>query len=93
IKETERRREIQMRYNKEHGIVPKTIIKDIRDVVSTIMPQSDEDKAKKGMKLTKKEKDKVIRSLEKAMREAARKLDFEEAARLRDVIMEIKAGN
>ncbi|MGI5824738.1 MAG: excinuclease ABC subunit UvrB, partial [Bacillota bacterium] len=42
IKETERRREIQMRYNKEHGIVPKTIIKDIRDVVSTIMPQSDE---------------------------------------------------
>ena len=93
IKETERRREIQIKYNKEHGIVPKTIIKDIRDVVSTIMPESKENKAQKGAKLTKKEKDKIIRSLEKAMREAAHKLDFEEAARLRDVIMEIRAGN
>lgn len=92
IKETERRREIQIAYNKEHGIVPKTIIKEIRDVVSTIMPQTD-DSGKKHKKLTKKEKDKIIRQLEKSMREAARKLEFEEAARLRDVIMEIKAGN
>ena len=91
IKETERRREIQIKYNQEHGIVPKTIIKDIRDVVSTIMPEPKEGKGKKGIKMTKKEKDKVIRSLEKAMREAAHKLNFEEAARLRDVIMEIRA--
>jgi excinuclease ABC subunit B len=93
IKETERRREIQMRYNQEHGIVPKTVIKEIRDVVSTILPQADESKAKKGIKLTKKERDKIIRSLEKSMREAARKLEFEEAARLRDVIMELKTQN
>ena len=91
ITETERRRQIQLAYNKEHGIVPKTIIKDIRDVVTTIMPQADDDSGKKHKKLTKKEKDKVIRQLEKTMREAARKLDFEEAARLRDVIFELKA--
>ena len=91
IKETERRREIQIAYNKAHGIVPKTIIKEIRDVVTTIMPQSADDTGKKHKKLTKKEKDKIIRQLEKSMREAARKLDFEEAARLRDVIFELRA--
>ena len=91
IKETERRREIQIAYNKAHGIVPKTIIKEIRDVVTTIMPQSADDSGKKHKKLTKKEKDKIIRQLEKSMREAARKLDFEEAARLRDVIFELRA--
>ena len=52
-----------------------------------------DDSGKKHKKLTKKEKDKIIRQLEKSMREAARKLEFEEAARLRDVIMELRAGN
>lgn len=93
MRETERRRELQIRYNQEHDIVPRTVRKEIRDVVSAILPQKEEDKVKKGLKLTKKEKDKITRQLEKAMREAAHRLDFEEAARLRDTIMEIRAGN
>ncbi len=93
MRETERRRELQIRYNQEHDIVPRTVRKEIRDVVSAILPQKEEDKVKKGLKLTKKEKDKITRRLEKAMREAAHRLDFEEAARLRDTIMEIRAGN
>lgn len=83
IKETERRRSIQEEYNKVHGITPKTISKEIKDVVS-----NDIKDAKK--KLTKKEKLEQIEVLEKQMREAAANMDFEKAMELRDVYFELK---
>jgi len=93
IAETERRREIQLAYNAEHGIVPKTIIKEVRDLVSAVMPES-AGKAKLGGRkpheMTKKEREKAIRELERRMRQAAAKLEFEEAAELRDLIMELR---
>ena len=83
IKETERRRSIQEEYNKEHGIVPKTIIKDIRDVISNI----DETKEEK-----KEEKEVIsIEDIEKQMREAAKNLEFERAMELRDILFELKS--
>lgn len=83
IKETERRRSIQEEYNKVHGITPKTISKEIKDVVS-----NDIKDAKK--KLTKKEKLEQIEVLEKQMREAAANMDFEKAMELRDIYFELK---
>jgi len=89
IDETKRRREIQERYNKEHGIVPKTIIKEIRDLISNV---DDDTKAKKDLnKLSKKEKEKNIEILEQEMRDAAKHLDFERAMELRDIIFELKS--
>ena len=83
IKETERRRAIQEEYNKEHGIVPKTIIKDIRDVISNIDETKDE---------KKEEKEVVsIEEIEKQMREAAKNLEFERAMELRDILFELKS--
>ena len=87
IKETIRRRTIQENYNKEHGIVPKTIIKEIRDVISNI----DNSKDKK-VKVSKKEIIKTIEMVEQEMKEAARNLDFERAMELRDILFEMKAG-
>ena len=87
IKETLRRRTIQEEYNKKHNIVPKTIIKEIRDVISNI----DESKDKK-TKSTKKEIIKTIEMVEQEMKEAARNLDFERAMELRDILFEMKAG-
>ena len=88
IDETTRRRTIQEAYNKEHNITPKTIIKDIREVI-TNNAEINTDKTKK--KLTKKEIEMNIEMLEQEMREAARNLDFERAMELRDIIFEIKA--
>ena len=85
IKETKRRREIQEHYNEEHGIVPKTIIKEIKEVVTNNMVSEEKKK-----KVSKKEKEKMILQIEDEMKEAARKLDFERAMELRDILFEMK---
>ena len=87
IKETSRRREIQEAYNKEHGIVPKTIIKEIRDVISN----EEEVKEEKKVKLSKKDKTNMIIDLTKEMNLAAKNLDFERAMELRDIIFELES--
>ena len=91
IKETNRRREIQSKYNAENGIVPKTIVKSVRDLIDISMDDTAKSRKKKnGAKLTNKEKDELIEKLTKEMREAARHLEFEKAAFLRDKISEIR---
>ena len=91
IKETNRRREIQSKYNAENGIVPKTIVKSVRDLIDISMDDTAKShKKKNGAKLTNKEKDELIEKLTKEMREAARHLEFEKAAFLRDKISEIR---
>ncbi|CDO03241.1 excinuclease ABC subunit B [Oceanobacillus picturae] len=96
ISETNRRREKQQAYNEEHGITPTTIKKEVRDVIRATIAAEDqpeyESKAKSLTKLSKDEKEKVIDQMEKEMKEAAKSLDFEKAAELRDVILELKAG-
>ena len=87
ITETERRREIQEAYNKKHGIVPKTIIKEIRDVISN----EEEVKEEKKQKLSKKDKANMIINLTKEMKLAAKNLDFERAMELRDIIFELES--
>ena len=87
IEETKRRREIQEAYNKEHGIVPKTIIKEIRDLISNIDDRSDD---KKEVKMSKKEKEARMIEIENEMRKAASILDFERAMELRDILLEMK---
>ena len=86
IKETNRRREIQENYNLKHNITPTTIIKEIKDVVSNNKEVEKEDK-----KLTKEDKIKLINSIEKEMKEAAKNLDFERAMELRDILFEYKS--
>ncbi len=89
--ETARRREIQSAYNEEHGIVPKTIIKSVRDVLE--ISKSEEDSRKKRerkTKMTDREREAEIARLEKEMKEAAKMLEFEYAAILRDRIVELK---
>ena len=88
IDETNRRRELQDNYNKEHGITPKTIIKDVRDVID--MSSKDDISKAKEKKLTAKQKLALKEKLTKEMREAAANLDFERAAYLRDSIAKIK---
>ena len=91
IKETNRRREIQSKYNAENGIVPKTIVKSVRDLIDISMDDTAKSRKKKnGAKLTNKEKEELIEKLTKEMREAARHLEFEKAAFLRDKISEIR---
>ncbi len=88
IKETERRRHVQEAYNKEHGIVPKTIVKEIRDLISN----TEETKAVKPKKeMTKSEKQEMIKNIEKEMRKAASELDFERAMELRDILFEMQS--
>ena len=91
--ETQRRREKQAAYNKQHGIVPKTVIKSVRDLLD-ISAQADEtdSKARKGSApaLTKQQKTAKIAALEKQMKEAAKMLEFELAAALRDQIIELR---
>ena len=84
IAETKRRREIQEHYNKEHNIIPKTIIKEIKDVVSN------EIKDEKKKKMSAKDKQKMILQIEEEMKEAASKMDFERAMELRDILFELK---
>ena len=91
IDETKRRREIQDAYNKAHGIVPKTIIKSVRDLIEISSPTA-ERKGRSGVKMTKAEKEKEIARLEKQMKEAARMMEYEYAALLRDQIIELR-GN
>lgn len=87
ISETARRRAIQEKYNKEHNIEPKTIVKEIRDVISNV----DSVKNKKSKKLTKKEQALIVENIEEEMREAAKNLDFERAMELRDILFEMKS--
>ena len=87
--ETERRRKIQDDYNKAHGIVPKTIVKSIRELIE--IGQVDKDEGKRGKrKLSGKEKDELIAKLEKEMKEASKRLEFEYAAILRDQIIALQ---
>lgn len=95
IGETKRRREIQMAYNEEHGITPKTIIKKIPDIIRATQAAEEEEtyitKVTGGKKLTKKELEKLVATLQVEMKEAAKALDFERAAELRDMIFELKS--
>lgn len=86
IKETMRRREIQDTYNKEHGITPKTIIKEIREVISNTMGE-ETDKPK----LSSSDKKKLMLKIEEEMKAAAKILDFERAVELRDILFEMKS--
>ena len=88
ITETNRRRELQLAYNKEHGIVPKTIIKDVRDVLE-ISSKADVDDKVSAKKMSKKEKEELIAKLTAEMKNAAKLLEFEHAAYLRDKIREL----
>ena len=92
IDTTARRREIQNAYNEKHGIVPKTIIKSVRDLIEISSPTA-ERKGKAGIKLTKAEKEKEIARLEKQMKEAARMMEYEYAALLRDEIIRLRGEN
>lgn len=88
ISETVRRRKIQEEYNKEHGIVPQTIKKEVRDVLEITSKEKID--GRKGKKLSKKDKAVLIDKLTKEMKEAAKMLEFEHAAYLRDKIEELK---
>ena len=90
IRETQRRREIQNAYNQAHGIVPKTIIKSVRDLIEISSPTA-ERKGRTGVKMTKVEIEKEIARLERQMKEAARMMEYEYAAVLRDQIIELRA--
>ena len=89
ITETERRRSLQMAFNEEHGIVPKTIIKEVRDVLEITSKNKVGEKTKK-KKLTAAEKQRLIDKLTVEMKNAAKLLEFEHAAYLRDKIKELK---
>ena len=89
IKETNRRRNIQEKYNEEHNITPKTIIKEIREVVSN---EIKDDGGKEKTKMNKKDKALLMQSIETQMNEAAKNLDFERAMELRDILFEMKSN-
>ena len=91
IRETNRRRGIQQAYNEAHGIVPKTIRKDVRELIE-ISRQDAEAFGKGGLKLTKEEREREIARLEKQMRKAAQMMEFEFAAVLRDQIIQLRGG-
>ncbi len=89
MEETLRRRKIQEDYNKEHGIIPKTVTKEIRDLISNI---DDGKNSKKNVKVSRKEKELNISLLESEMRQAAKELNFERAMELRDILFELKSS-
>ena len=91
IDETDRRRRIQEDYNKKHGIVPKTIFKEIGEAVHGKETKAETSRYLKKKVKTKKDTESLIASLEKEMKQAAKALDFEKAAELRDIIFELKA--
>ena len=100
IKATKRRRKIQEEFNKEHGITPKTIIKPVQDIISITKPDSKAKDEKSDSfadlnfdELTAKQKKTMIKNLTEQMKEAAKKLDFEEAANLRDAIMDLQQSS
>ena len=86
--ETARRREIQEKYNEDHGIIPMTVHKDVRDLIRAT--EVVEKEAKYDTKMSRKEKEKLMKKLEREMKEAAKALDFETAATLRDAMLELK---
>lgn len=96
ISETERRRKIQQDYNTKHGIVPKTIVKSVRDIIEigsadeSKLPAKGKGKKSGGVKMTASEKENMIEKLTKEMKEAAKHLEFEKAAFLRDEIAKIR---
>ena len=101
VSETNRRREIQQKYNEEHGIIPKTIKKEIKDVFDIVSDSAKAEKVKKidvknlinkgdAGAVSDEDKEKLITKLEKEMRSAAKELDFEKAAELRDIIISLK---
>lgn len=89
IRETQRRRDIQMRYNQEHGITPKTIVKKVAEILEI---SSHKDDKKSGKRLTKLERQQLIEQLTKEMKAAAKLLEFEHAAYLRDRIKKLQSG-
>ncbi|NEW65718.1 excinuclease ABC subunit UvrB [Carnobacteriaceae bacterium zg-84] len=92
IDETNRRRSIQQAYNQEHGIVPKTIKKDIRDLIAiTQVAEKEVEHTKSYKEMTKAERKESIHHLELEMKQAAKELNFEKAATLRDIILELQA--
>lgn len=93
ITETERRRKKQDDYNQAHGIVPKTIIKDVRDLLEISTDLSTSSRKEGGVKMTKVERKREIERLEKQMREASKMLEFEIAAQLRDQIILLRGEN
>ena len=90
IKETNRRREIQEQYNEEHGITPKTILKEVRDVIEATKVAEETVEYKAEEKMSKKEKEKLIKKYTEEMMDAAKNLQFERAAQLRDMIEKLK---
>ena len=92
IDETQRRREIQMQYNKEHGITPKTIQKSVRDLISISKKVAAQElkMEKDPESMSEKELEKLAKELTKQMKKAAAELNFEAAAELRDKLVEIK---
>lgn len=97
IDETNRRRAIQMKYNEEHGIVPKTIIKPVRDMISVVKDDKEAEKSDSFAdlnfdELTAKQKKQMIANLKEQMQDAAKRLDFESAANLRDAIIELEGS-
>ena len=90
LRETDRRRQIQTAYNEAHGIVPQTIRKDVRDVLEISAGTGKNHKNDKGMRLTRTEREELIRQLTKEMKNASRLLEFEHAAILRDRIKELQ---
>ena len=96
IKETERRIKIQIDYNEEHGIVPQTIIKEVRDVLEATKVSEEEavyNAEESTKELTNKEKEKLIKKYTTEMMDAAKNLQFESAAELRDIIKDLKENS
>ncbi len=95
MKETERRRSLQIAYNEQHGITPQTIKKKVRDVIEATKAAEGGSDFLSGFdgKMSKKERAKMMDRLEKEMKEAAKNLDFERAAELRDALLELRAGD
>ena len=92
LDETNRRREIQMKYNEEHGITPQTIKKAVRDLISIskVIAKEEVRFEKDPESMTKKELEKLIGEIQKKMQKAAADLNFEAAAELRDKMLELK---
>ena len=92
IDETSRRRRAQDEYNKAHGIVPKTIVKPVREIARAIEEYQGERNIRDPKAMTTSELRETIREVEKNMKEAAGQLDFERAAELRDILFELRAS-
>lgn len=91
IDETKRRREIQSQYNKEHHITPKSVSKDIRDVIEATASPEEESRSRKPEEMTKKELKDYVKKLQQEMQQAAADLQFERAAELRDILFEYRS--